>query len=171
MNKMKDIRIEKITLNLGTGGPGDPLEKALKLLHNISKMKPVETKAKKRIPTWNIRPGLSIGAKVTLRGNRAEDLLKRLFEAKKNRISPRNFDNRGNFAFGIAEYLDIPGVEYDMSIGIIGLEVAVTLVRPGYSIKERTIKTRKVSQKHLITKEEAMEFIKNKFNIEIGEEE
>lgn len=168
---MKEIRMEKVTLNIGTGGPGEPLEKALKLLSNITNMKPIETKAKKRIPTWGTRPGLSIGAKVTLRGKKAEDLLVRLLAAVNNQVGFRNFDERGNIAFGIPEYLDIQGIEYDMSIGIIGLNVIVTLTRPGYSIKARSIRKRKVSKKHQITKQEAIEFMKNKFKIKVGEEE
>lgn len=169
-NKMRGIKIEKITLNIGTGGPGEPLEKALKLLNKISNMKPVETKAKKRIPGWGIRPGLSIGAKVTIRGKKAEDLLKKLLEAKGNKLSPKNFDKTGNLSFGISEYLDIPTIEYDMNIGIIGLEVAVTLMRPGYRIKLRSIKKRKIPLKHQITKQDAMEFMKKRFNLSIGEE-
>lgn len=171
MNKMKEIKIEKVTLNLGTGGPGEPLEKAMKLLNKITNMKPVETKSKKRIPGWGIRPGLSIGAKVTLREKKAEELLKKLLEAKGNKLSPKNFDKNGNLSFGIEEYLDIPGIEYDMSIGIIGLEAAITLARPGYRIKLRPIKKRKISKKHKITKQDAIEFIKTKFNTKIGEEE
>lgn len=171
MNRMKEIRIEKVTLNIGTGGPGEPLEKALKLLNKITNMKPVETKAKKRIPGWGIRPGLSIGAKVTIRGKKAEELLNKLLEAKGNKLSPRNFDNKGNLSFGIEEYLDIPSVEYDMSIGIIGLEVAITLTRPGYRIKLRSIEKRKISKKHQITKQDAIKFIETKFNIKVGEEE
>jgi large subunit ribosomal protein L5 len=171
MNKMKEIRIEKITLNLGTGGPGEPLEKALKLLNKITNMKPIETKSKKRIPGWGIRPGLSIGAKVTIRGKKAEELLKRLLEAKENKLSPKNFDNHGNLSFGIPEYLDMSGVEYDMSIGIIGLEAAITLARKGYRIKLRSIKKRKIPKKHQITKQDAIEFIETKFNTQIGEKE
>ena len=56
-NPMRKIKIEKITLNIGTGMPGEKLEKALKLLQKISQSKPVSRKTKKRIPTWGVRPG------------------------------------------------------------------------------------------------------------------
>jgi len=73
-------------------------------------------------------------------------------------------------SFGIAEYLDVPGAEYDPSIGIIGFETAVSLSRPGFRVKERRIMKRKIPQKHRITKEEAKEFVKNKYSIKVEEE-
>jgi len=173
MNIMRNIRIEKITLNIGAGEAGDKLNKALKLLGGITGIKPVQTITMKRIPSWGLRPKLPIGAKVTLRGKKAEEVLKRLFMAKDNKINARKFDAHGNLSFGIKEYLDIPGVEYDPTIGVIGLEVAVTLERPGFRIKKRKLNRAKIGTKHLITKEEAREFIKNKFNVKIieGEED
>ncbi|MEK6934481.1 MAG: 50S ribosomal protein L5 [Nanoarchaeota archaeon] len=171
MNKMKEIQVERVTLNIGTGGPGEGLDKAMKLLKNLTGLKPVATTTNKRIPSWGLRPGLQIGCKVTLRGKKAEAFLKSLFEAKSNQLEPSNFDNQGNFSFGISEYLDIPGAEYDMSIGIIGLETAVTLSRPGFRIKNRRIMSRKIPTRHRITKEESIEFIRNKYSVKIGDEE
>ncbi|MDD5177744.1 MAG: 50S ribosomal protein L5 [Candidatus Nanoarchaeia archaeon] len=164
---MKQIKIEKITLNIGTGEPGVKLENARYLLNKITGLKAVECKSQKRIPTWGVRPGLAIGCKVTLRKEKAEALLKRLFTAVENKISIKKFDSNGNFAFGIAEYLDIPDVEYDSKIGIIGLEVAVTLERAGYRIKRRTIHQAKISKKHLITKDDAIKFVNEKFGVEV----
>ena len=166
MNKMKEIRIEKVTLNIGTGGPGEKLEKGMKLLNKIAGMKVVSTITKKRIPTWDIRPGLQIGCKVTLRGQRAEELLRKLLKAGAEKINALKFDKFGNFSFGIPEYLDVEGIEYDASIGIIGFDVAVTLERPGFRIKKRRSRRRKISKLHLISKEEAINFIKQKYNFE-----
>ena len=171
MNQMQEVRIEKVTLNIGTGGPGDNLEKAMKLLKTISGAKPVPTKSKKRIPTWGVRPGLQIGCKVTVRKKKAEELLKRLLVAKENTLPPSKVDKTGNISFGIPEYLDIPGVEYDISIGIIGLEAAITLQKPGCRIKKRQTQKRKVPYKHQITKEEAIKFMEEKFNVKFEEEE
>jgi len=171
MNKMQEIRIEKITLNIGTGEAGDKLDKAVLLLKDISGSKPVKTKTMKRIPTWNVRPKLAIGTKVTLRGKKAEELLKKLFKAIKNKIQTKKFDDNGNFSFGIEEYLNIPGVEYKPEIGIIGLEAAVTLERPGFRVKKRRLKKSKVGINQRITKEQSMEFIKKMFNIEMVEGE
>ncbi|MFH0936326.1 MAG: 50S ribosomal protein L5 [Candidatus Woesearchaeota archaeon] len=168
MNIMQKIDIEKITLNICVGQPGDNLDKSIKLLNKITNCKPIQTKAKKRIPTWSIRPGLAIGCKVTLRGQKAKDLLKRLLISKDNKLSEKNFDNQGNLSFGILEYIDVPGVEYDASIGIIGFEVAITLKRPGFRIKDRKIKPKSISKKHKISKQEGMDYMKNEFKINIG---
>ena len=170
MNKMREIRIEKITLNIGVGESGDKLEKAVLLLKEISGAKPVKTKTMRRIPSWNIRPKLAIGAKVTLRGEKAVELLKKLFKSVHDKIAIKKFDENGNLSFGIKEYLNIPGVEYQPEVGIIGLEVAVTLERPGFRVKRRLNKN-KVGKKHRITKEQSMDFIKNMFNIKITEKE
>ena len=166
-NLMKQIRIEKITLNMGVGESGDKLSKAMKILEKITDSKPIETITMERIPAWGVRPKLPIGCKVTLRGKKAEEVLSRLFKALDNKIDERKFDKSGNFSFGIHEYIDIPGVEYDPVIGIIGLEIAITLERPGYRIKRRRLRTRKITSKHLIKKEEAKNFIKDKFGVDI----
>lgn len=166
-NKMKQIKIEKVTLNIGVGEAGDKLNKAKKILEKITNSKAVQTVTMERIPSWGIRPKLPIGCKITLRGKKAEEVLPKLFKAIDNKIDEKKFDNTGNLSFGIPEYIDIPNVEYDSSIGIIGLEAAITLERPGYRVKRRRIKNRRVSQNHLIKKDEAKEFIKNKFNVEI----
>lgn len=168
MNAMKQIRIEKITLNIGTGEPGPKLEKAKKLLNMITGRTPIENKTNKRIPGWGLRPGLSIGTKVTLRGDEAKELLGRLLKAAENKLELRSFDNNGNVSFGVKEYIDIPGVKYNMDIGIIGLSVAVTLGRPGSRIKIRSIKKKNIPLRHRIKKEEAIEFIRQAYGTKVG---
>tara|TARA_Y100000034_G_scaffold124830_1_gene173508 strand:- start:1 stop:531 length:531 start_codon:yes stop_codon:yes gene_type:complete len=167
MNIMQEIKIEKITLNIGIGEAGDRLDKAVSLLQYISGAKPVKTSTMKRIPTWSIRPKLNIGTKVTLRGEKAKELLKKLFKANNNKIQEKKFDENGNFSFGITEYINIPDMEYQPEIGIIGLEVAVTLERPGFRVKRRRLKRSMIGLNHKITKEQSIEFIKKMFNIEI----
>lgn len=169
MTNLKEIKIEKVTLNIGTGQPGPALEKALKLLKSITGRKPCETKTKKRIPTWGIRPGLVIGCKVTVRGKEAETLLVRMFKAVENKVNLRKIDESGNLSFGIKEYLDIPNVEYDISIGVMGMDVAVTLTRPGYRVKLRKLKPRPIGNSHKITREEARAFFEEKFKINFEE--
>ncbi|MBU2637550.1 MAG: 50S ribosomal protein L5 [Nanoarchaeota archaeon] len=170
MNPMKEIRIEKVTLNIGVGKPGPELEKALKLLKQISGKKPVETKTVKRIPTWGLRPGLSIGAKVTIRGKEAEEVLKRLLNAIDYRMHSYKIGKDGNFAFGVKEYIDIPGMKYDMEIGMIGLEAAVTLKRAGFGIRRRKVMPRKLPDRHRIHKEETKLFLREKYNVKFDEE-
>ncbi len=171
MNPMQQILVEKVTLNMGVGGPGDKLDKAMKLLKIISSSKPVSTSSNKRIPTWGVRPKLPIACKVTVRGKKAEELLGRLLKAIDNTIPKRKFDKFGNFSFGIVEYIDIPGVPYDPSIGVIGLEVAVTLARKGFRIKRRARAASKVPARHKVNTTQAIEFMKTKYNVDLGEEE
>ncbi len=171
MNKMRDIRIEKVTLNIGAGKDQVRLERGMKLLKNVTGLGPVKTFTNKRIPTWGIRPGLPIGCKITLRGKKSIEELKRLIKARGNKLAQSNFSKNGNIAFGIHEYIDIPGVEYDPEIKIMGLEVCITLERPGFRIKRRKYQKTKIPKKHSISKQEAINFMKEKFNVEVSEAE
>ena len=130
----------------------------------------IKTFTNKRIPTWGLRPGLPIGCKLTLRGKPAKEMLIRLLSAKDNTLEEKQFDKEGNLAFGVPEYIDIAGAKYDPKIGMAGLEVCVTLGRPGFRIKRRRIKQNKIPNKHRIPKEEAIEFMKKEFGIKVGEE-
>lgn len=170
MNPMKQIRIEKVTLNIGAGKDQTKLEKGLMLLKMITETEPVKTFTKKRIPEWGLRPGLPIGCKVTLRKNKALAIIPRLLEAKDIKLKKSQFDGKGNIAFGIPEYIDIQGAKYDPKIGMMGLQACITLERPGFRIKKRRIGKKKIPIKHSITQEEAIEFMKSKFNVQIMEE-
>ena len=169
MNSMKGIGIEKVTLNIGSGKDQARLEKSIKLINNIAGRMPIKTFTKKRIEEWGLRPGLPIGCKLTLRKNFALDILKRLLESKENTLKPNNFDNEGNVSFGISEYIDIPGVKYDPDVGIMGLQVCITLKRNGFRVKRRTLKKSEIPVRHRIKKDDAIDFMKNSFNLKIGE--
>lgn len=164
-NPMREIRIAKLTMNIGSGKDEDHLKKGIKLLQKLSSMAPVKTKTSKRIPGWGLRPGLVIGCKVTVRKNAAQ-LLKRLLAAKENTLSRKNFDTQGSFSFGVPEYIDIEGIEYDPELKIMGLEVAVTLERPGYRVRKRKLNQKVLGKTHIITKDEAMDFVR-KLGVEV----
>ncbi len=166
-NVMRNLKLTKVTLNFGAGKNPQLLERGMLLLKKITGKDPVQTITQKRIPSWSLRPGLPIGAKITLRGEEAERILKQLLTAKENTLKESNFDNEGNFSFGIHEYIEIQGIKYDPDIGMLGLEVAATIERPGFRIKKRRMKKRKVPKKHRVTKEEAINFVKEKFGVEI----
>ncbi len=168
---MKDIRIEKLTLNIGSGKDAEKLEKAMKLLKNITGKQPIKTLSKKRIPNWGLRPGLAIGCKVTIRNALAKEIISNLLQAKNNKLNPSQFDTKGNVSFGIHEYIDIPGIKYDPEIGVMGLEAAITLERPGFRIKRRVYLKKTIPPTHQITKENAIEFIKKEFDTQVEEEE
>lgn len=166
MNAMKEIRIEKVTLNMSTGAPGPELEKAKKLLEMITGKKTVKTRTHKR-STFGVAKGREIGVMTTLRGQEARDLLGKLLQSKENTINASQFDSSGNFSIGIEEYINIPGVNYDPDIGIMGFDVAVSLERPGYRVAKRGYGKSKVGKSHRITPEDAMEWMKKEFGVEI----
>lgn len=166
-NPLRKIRIEKITLNVGVGKDEETMKRGLKLLKKITGIDPIKTVTKKRIPAWELRPGLQIGCKLTLRKKKAEELLKLLLKSRDNNLPEKKFDKQGNFAFGIPEYIDIPGVDYDPELKVLGLEVAVTLERPGYKVKKRKVQPRKIGKTHLITPAEAKDFMKKEFGVNL----
>ena len=160
MNTMQYIRIEKVTLNVGAGKDQAKLEKGVQIIKQITGIDPVKTITKKRIPAWGLRPGLPIGCKVTLRKQAAQELLGRLLHAKDHALQESQFDQAGNISFGIPEYIDIAGLEYDPELKIMGLEAAVTLERPGFRVRKRTLKAAPLGKGHQISKEEAISFVK-----------
>ncbi len=166
---MKQIRVEKVTLNIGAGKDAQLLEKGMKLLEQLTGIPPVKTVTKKRIPGWGLRPGLPIGCKITLRGKQAEEVIPRLLSAKENHLKKNNYDDAGNISFGIPEYIDIDGSKYDPEIGIIGLQACISLERPGYRVKRRNFRPGKVNKKHLIKKDEAVAFMNATFNTKLEE--
>ena len=169
-NPMRLVRVAKLTLNVGAGKEQQRLEKGIALLKHVTGINPVKTITNKRIPTWGLRPGLPIGCKLTLRGKEASTMLKRLLHAKEFKLNKDQFDKAGNVSFGITEYIDIEGVEYNPAIGAAAFEACVTLERPGYSIKRRRLQPSRVGKKHALTKEDAQRFLSEKFNVTIVED-
>jgi large subunit ribosomal protein L5 len=159
MNSMLTPRIAKVTINMGVGKSGEPLDKAVKVMTMITEQTPVKTKTSKRIPAFDLRPGMLIGCKVTLRGKKAASFLKKALDAVDYKLRSSNFDNTGNFAFGLKEHIDLEGMRYDPNLGVYGMNVCVTLERPGYRVSIRK-KKKSIGKKHRLTKEEAMEFAK-----------
>ena len=170
MNPMKQIRIEKVTLNVGAGTDQELLKRGMKLLQNIAGIEPVKTISDKRIPGWGVRPGLPLGCKITLRGQQAEEVLRKVLKGKENKLKKSSFDDRGNVAFGIHEYIDVPDLNYDASIGIIGFQTCTTLTRPGMRVKYRKNERRKIGKSHLISQQDSIEFFNQKFGVVVEEE-
>src|SRR6058998_2788776 len=160
---LRVVRIEKVTLNIATGKSGEPLEKAKKVLNQLTNKTPTTKQAKKAIKDFGVRKGEPIAAVVTLRGKDAGEFLKRALDAVSNKINERSFDDYGNFSFGIKEHIEIPGTKYVPELGIFGATVHVTLGRPGYRIRSRSIRPAKMSRSHYVSKDEALHFITNNF--------
>ena len=165
-NKMRQIKIEKVVLSCGATGQN--LEKAKKLLEIISGMKAQIIKAgpKRRIPAFGVKPFLEIGTRVTLRGEKAIETLKRLLGAIDNVLSEKQIAENA-FSFGIHEYIEIPGIEYQREIGIRGLNVTVAFTRPGVRVKRRKIKVGKLPHKQNITPEEIINYMEENFDTEV----
>ena len=169
MNPMRNPKIEKVVVNLGVGEAGEKLIKAEKVLQLITGRKPVRTISKTTNRDWGLRKGMPIGCKVTLRGSIAESFLKNAFWVRDNKIPDYSFDDAGNLSFGIADYTDFPGMKYDPNIGIFGADVCVSLMRSGSRVSHRKRCKHKIPSRHRMTYEEAVEFIKSRFGVEVIE--
>jgi len=164
---MKKITLDKVVLNMGIGKSGDIIQVAKRALEQISGKKPSTRNARETQRDWGVRKGEPIGVAVTIRGEDAVVLLKRLLEAKGNSINGKSFDNFGNFSFGINEHIDIPGVKYEPSIGILGLGISIALTRPGYGIRKRSKHKASVGKSHVITNQEAKDYLVKEFGVTI----
>ncbi|MBM3229213.1 50S ribosomal protein L5 [Candidatus Parvarchaeota archaeon] len=168
-NPMRQLVIDKVTVNIGVGQAGEALENARTLLNRLTGKKSVITTAKVRNPVWRIKKGDPIGTKVTLRGAGATDFLKKSIAAKGNKLSSGSFDREGNFSLGVAEYIDFPGAKYDPKIGIIGFDVSVTMKRRGGSrISRRRRAASHIGRSHKISRSESIEFAKNALGAQVG---
>ena len=166
-NPMKKPYLEKLVLNIGVGVGGEELEKAVTVLETIADQKAIKTLSKINVKEFNLRIGRPIGTKITIRGQNAEKLLKKLLIVNNNKILRRSFDNYGNFGFGITEHISIPGIEYDNTIGIWGLDCVGRVVRPGMRVKFRRKARTKIPKHHYISREETQYFLIQKFGVEI----
>ena len=164
-NPMKEIFVDKVTVNIGVGESGIELEKAVKILALVTKKPVVKTVCKVKLPTWGIRPGLPIGCKAILRDQDALDFITLTLKAKKNKIKRKSFSVDGNFSYGIHEYLDVPGIKYDPDIGIRGFDITVNLKRRGYRVKLRKYNNSKIGKNQKITKEDAIKFAQEKLKV------
>ena len=160
---MRQVRLEKVTVHIGVGQSGEALEKARTILGELVGQKPSSQRARRTVKDFGIREGEPIACKVTLRREKAVQFMKRALEAVGNRLSESNFDQQGNFAFGIKEHIEIPGTKYVPELGIVGLDVVATMERPGFRVKRRRIKQNRVGKSHLVTRDEAIRFLRSNF--------
>ncbi len=168
-NPMEKPFIEKLTINISVGEAGEKLDHAKALLERITGKKTILTKAKRRIPSFGIRPGLPIGVKVTIRGKEAEEMLKKLVKANKNKIKKSSISKDGQVSFGIKEYIDIPGVKYDPDIGMFGMDVVITMAKPGYRVARRKIARSRIGKRQRVKPEETVAFLQS-LGVDVAED-
>ena len=149
---------------LSAGATGQELEKSAKLLEIVTQKKAQIIKAgpNTRIPAFSVRPGLELGTRVTLRGEDAIKLLRRLLGAIDNTLSKKQIENN-HFSFGIKEYIEIPDMEYIREIGIKGFNVTVVFERAGTRVKKRKIKRGRIPGRQHVSKEEIIKFMEDNF--------
>lgn len=167
LNPMQRPRIEKVVLNISVGKSGEPLQRAVRILEQLTGQTPSQRNAKKSIRDWGIHRNEPIACLVTLRGEAALDFLKKAFDSVGNRLTDSSFDLNGNFAFGIRKHIDLPGVRYDPELGIFGMDVCVAMGKPGYRVKRRRLARARVGKRQKLTREEAIEHVREDFGIEI----
>lgn len=161
--------IAKVTVNIGVGEAGEKLKKAETVLQGVTKQKPVQTLSKTTNKDWGLRKFMPIGCKVTLRKKAAETFLASVLKIRENRIAEYSFDDQGNFSFGVPDHTLFEGQKYDPNIGIFGMDICVTVEKPGYRIKHRRVDRRKIPQRHELSKEDTMKYITETFNVEVVE--
>lgn len=165
-NPMQEIEIEKMVLHCG--GTEDKLEKSIKLLEMITGSNKIYViKSTRRIPTFGISPGKKSGAKITIRNqSKIKELLERFFVSMDNEL-PKKQITTNQVCFGIPEYIEVPGLEYNRDIGITGFEVMLVFKRKGKSVKMRKIKRGKYPKRQGVSKDEIVNYMENKFSLEI----
>ena len=168
MSTMRDLHVEKVVVNIGVGEAGERLAKAEKVLEMVTKQKPVETLSKTVNRDLGIREGMPLGCKVTLRGDVASDFIKRALVIREMRVPEYSFDKEGNMSFGITDYTDFDGMKYDPEIGIFGMDVNVVIRRVGgCRVERRALLSRRIPKEHRVQRDEAIEFVKDKFKVEV----
>ncbi len=165
-HEMRKPRVEKVVVHMGVGQGGRELANAEEILSEIAGQQPVRTTAKSTIGEFGVREGDPIGAKVTLRGDDAASFLDKALPLVE--LSQSQFDDTGNFSFGVEEHTDFPSQEYDPSIGIYGLDVTVNLVRPGYRVRKRDKASRQIPSSHRLDPEDAAAFLETEFDVEVN---
>ncbi|WP_318568532.1 50S ribosomal protein L5 [Salinigranum marinum] len=166
-HEMRRPSVEKVVVHMGVGTGGRELADAEDILAEVAGQQPVRTQSKRASQDFGVRRGEPVGAKVTLRGEAASEFLATALPLTD--LSTTQFDEYGNFSFGVAEHTEFPSQEYDPNIGIYGLDVTVNLVRPGYRVRKRDKAASSIPSRHMLTPEDAIAFVESEFGVDVAE--
>jgi len=162
-NPMRELKLEKLCIQLCTGESGDKLTRAAKVLEQLTGQQPVFSKSKYTVRAFAIRRNEKIAVSCTVRGQKAMEILDRGLKVKEYELYKENFSATGNFGFGIDEHIDL-GIKYDPSIGIFGMDFYVVMGRAGFRVGRRKAKRSRIGAKHKITKTDAMKWFQQKYD-------